>query len=546
MERLDRLASVRGVAQVGAVIGREFSYALISEIAGLDAAHLTAALAQLEHAGLLFRRGAPPDAVYTFKHALVQDTAYATLLKSRRQQLHQRIAETIRDRLPERAEVEPEVVAHHLAQAGLLEPAAQWYGNAGRRAKSRLANIEAVQSFSNGLALIEKLPASDSRDRQELSFRLALGLPLLATRGYASVEVERNYEAARRLSEKLGDREALFASTRGLWNCIYDRAELDRSVELAQQLLDLAESDPERQALALRAMGSTRMNRGEFLLCEEAFDKCIVHSADLPLSAGIEAHGEAPLIVARQYMGLSLCIRGYPDRGLDFVRLAVAQARKVKHPICLAFALDILCHILLLRRDYGACEEHADELSDLAAEHDFVFWTAGGEIERGAALANLGRGDEGVALAARGIANWIKTDATLHIPTHCSCLADAALVAGDVAEAERALAMGIRLASENGDAFALAELQRLNGRVLLLQGQTREARASFMTAVVIAERQGARLFRLRAARDAAEVLIRDGDRRAAVELLQPLVLDYAEHREGLDFSEAAALLDDES
>ena len=510
----------------------------------LDAGRLTAALAQLEHAGLLFRRGAPPDAVYTFKHALVQDTAYATFLKSRRQQLHRRIAETIRDRLPERAEVEPEIVAHHLAQAGLLEPAAQWYGNAGRRAKSRLANIEAVRSFSNGLALIEKLPASESRDRQELSFRLALGLPLLATRGYTSVEVERNYEAARRLSEKLGDREALFASTRGLWNCIYDRAELVRSVELAQQLLDLAKSDPERQALALRAMGSTRMNRGEFLLCEEAFDKCIVHSADLPLSAGIEAHGEAPLIVSRQYKGFSLCIRGYPDRGLDSVRLAVAQARSVKHPICLAFALEILCNIFLLRRDYRACEGHADELRDLATEHDFVFWTAGGEILRGAALANLGRGDEGVALAARGIANWMKTDATLHVPTYCSNLADAALVAGDVAQAERALETGIRLARETGEAFALAELQRLNGRVLLQQGRTKEARQSFMSAMATAERQGAGLYRLRAARDAAEVLIREGDRRAAVELLAPVVLDYAEHREGLDLSEAAALLDD--
>ena len=149
-----------------------------------------------------------------------------------------------------------------------------------------------------------------------------------------------------------------------------------------------------------------------------------------------------------------------------------------------------------------------------------------------------------MALAARGIANWMKTDATLHVPTYCSNLADAALVAGDVAQAERALETGIRLARETGEAFALAELQRLNGRVLLQQGRTKEARQSFMSAMATAERQGAGLYRLRAARDAAEVLIREGDRRAAVELLAPVVLDYAEHREGLDFSEAAALLDD--
>jgi len=544
MERLDRLASVRAVAQIGAAIGREFSFALLKEIAAMGMAELSAALTQLEDAELVFRRGAPPNANYTFKHALVQDTAYATLLKSRRQPLHKRIAEILRDSFPERADAEPEIVAHHFTEAGVPDAALEWWDRAGRRAMSRFANFEAVHSFSNGLALNAKLPQGEQRHRWELSFRLALGPPLLATRGYASTDVERNYEAANLISENLGDREALFASTRGLWNCIYDRGDLDRSLVLAERLLDLAnaDGDAEKRALALRALGSTRMSRAEFAQSMDAFDQCTAVAESMPLDACVERHGEAPQIIATQYTGMVLCLRGLADRALESARRAVALATKINHPISIAFASDILGLIFFLRREYQACLELAKEQIDHCTEYGFVFWAAGKQVLHGAALANL-RGDgDGVLEAERGISNWIKTNALLHVPTWSLFLADAAFVSGDLHSAEKALLNGIEMARRNGDIWVLADLQRLTGRLLTIRNRRDEARRSLTEAVMTARDQGARLFELRAARDLARLLAEEGNQCAAQELLQPILDDFPEHRNGRDFEEAAELL----
>ena len=203
MARLDRLAPVKEIAQIGATIGREFSYSLLEAVSPVRGAALQDALGKLMAAGLVFGHGTPPEATYAFKHALVQDTAYATLLKGRRQGLHQRIAESLRDRFPEHAEHEPGVIAHHFTQAGLAQSAIEWWGRAGTRAMRRFANHEAVLSYANGLTLMADLPRSEERDRQELSFRLALGPALLAARGYASDEVEHNYQEAGRLAEAL-------------------------------------------------------------------------------------------------------------------------------------------------------------------------------------------------------------------------------------------------------------------------------------------------------------------------------------------------------
>ncbi len=200
MARLDRLAPVKEIAQIGATIGREFSYRLLEAVSPVQGAPLRDALGQLMAAELVYGRGTPPEATYSFKHALVQETAYATLLKSRRQHLHQRIAEGLRDRFPERAESEPGVVAHHFTQAGLTNVAIEWWGRAGARAMRRFANQEAVVSYSNGLRLIADIPTTNERDRRALSFRLAMGPALLAARGYASDEVERKYLEAGRLA----------------------------------------------------------------------------------------------------------------------------------------------------------------------------------------------------------------------------------------------------------------------------------------------------------------------------------------------------------
>jgi class 3 adenylate cyclase/tetratricopeptide (TPR) repeat protein len=543
MERLDRLAPVRGVAQIGAAIGREFSFSLISAVAGIDSNKLTAALAQLEEAELVFRRGTPPNAVYSFKHALVQDTAYASLLKTRRQRLHQVIAQTICDKFHEQAETEPEVIAHHFTEAGLIESAVAWWGNAGRRAISRLANFEAVQSFTKGLELVAAFPSGEERDKQELSLRLSLGLPLLATRGYASADVERNYEAASELADRLGDREARFTSERGLWNCLYDRGELNRSVALSQRLLDLAQAgtDVAKSALAWRAYGSSLMSRAELVGAEEAFDRCITLSDGLSADSCIERYGEAPQVVAYLYKGLVQCVRGFCDQALENARHALALAKAIRHPLSEAFASCLVAVILLLRREYRACEQLSMKQIELSSEHGFVFWFAAHQVVHGASAANLFRRGTHAAEAKAGIENWRKTDALLHIPTWSSFLADAALACDDLELAAAALSDGLHIARENNDLLVLADLQRLRGRLLLKKDRRAEAQCALIEAIETARRQGAGLYHLRSARDLARLLGED-DRRQAIELLAPAIERSADHHAGLDYQESAELL----
>jgi class 3 adenylate cyclase/tetratricopeptide (TPR) repeat protein len=544
MARLDRLAPVKGIAQIGAAIGREFSYRLLEAVSPIGGPALQDALDQLMAAELLYRRGAPPDSTYVFKHALVQDTAYATLLKSRRQLLHQRIAEAIRDVFPERADSEPSVIAHHFTQAGMVEEAVEWWHRSGRRAMSRFANLEAVQSLASGLALTAKMPQGEALDRRELSLRLALGPPLLATRGYASSEVEHNYAAARRLAESHGDNDAAFVSARGLWNCFYDRGDQNRSLALAESLLDLATEtcDFEKRALALRALGSTRMSRGEFAKSVEAFDGCIAASTHLSPGACIERHGEEPGIVAAQYRGLVLCMRGFADQALEATRLAVAQARQINHPLSFAFASSILGIVLHLRRDFEACQALAGEQIEYCREQGFAFWSAAFQVHHGVALAHLAADGDPTSEAEMGVVNWVNTGAYIHVPTWSSFLADAALVSGNLPLAEKALTGGIEIARRNGEVFALAELQRLTGRLLLRQDRRRDAHGAFAEAVATARRQGALLYLLRAASDHAQLLTEDDDPLAARALLQPILEDFPEYREGPDFREAAELL----
>jgi class 3 adenylate cyclase/predicted ATPase len=545
MARLDRLASVKGTAQIGAAIGREFSYRLLEVISPIKGAILRDALAQLMAAELIHGRGVPPESTYVFKHALVQDTAYATLLKSRRQRLHQQIGESVRDNFPEQADSEPGIIAHHFAQAGLSEMAAEWWDRAGRRAMSRFANLEAVQSFTNGLSLTNTMPRSDQVQRKELLLRLALGPALLATRGYASEEVEQNYEAAHALAGNLGDKEAAFASTRGLWNCIYDRGDQNRSLVLAERLRNLTSEDDsaEKQALALRALGSTRMSRAEYRHSLAAFDGCIAASANLPLGVCIANHGEEPQIVATQYKGLVLCMTGFTDQALEVTQRAVALANKSNHPLSRAFASSILCIVFLLRRDLEACEALAREQIAYCNEHGFTFWLAAFQVNHGVALAHLFGGGDGLIEAGNGITNWVNTGARIHVPTWSALLADAALTSGQIALAEEALSTGLDTARENGEVFVLAELLRLTGRLLLIQHRRDDARTFLAEAVATAREQGARLHLLRAARDLARLLAEDGEQLGARDLLQSVVADFSEHRGGSDFLEATELLE---
>jgi tetratricopeptide (TPR) repeat protein len=299
---------------------------------------------------------------------------------------------------------------------------------------------------------------------------------------------------------------------------------------------------PGTQGLAFRALGSTQMSMGEFAKSIDAFEMCIAVSGQAPAGACFERHGEEPKIVATSYKGWVLCLRGFADSGLECAHSALSQANSINHPLSVTFASAILSHVLLLRRDYLAGEALAKEQIEYCRERGLAFWLASMHIYHGVASAHVSGNGNGIVEAENGILDWTKTGAMLHVPTWSSNIAEAALVVGDIASAEKALSKGLEISRTNGEEFALAELHRLTGRLRAKQDRRNAARDAFAEAVATAQRQGAKLDLLRAARDLARLLAEDGDRTGARKLLQPIVEEFPEHRDGLDFQEAAKLL----
>jgi predicted ATPase len=266
MARLDRLATAKEVAQLGATLGREFAYELIEAVSPLDAASLRQALGKLVDAELLHQRGQPPHARYIFKHALIQDAAYQSLLKSTRQRYHEQIARAIEEHLPETMETQPELLAHHYTEAGRAEQALRYWQDAGKRAVQRSANVEAINHLTRGLELLKTLPDSPEHARQELAFQIALGVPLRAIKGFAAPEVGNAYARALELCHREGQTSQLVPVLRGLWEFHELRAEYEKARELGEQLVTLAARLEDKAALLVAhdVMGDTLFWLGEF------------------------------------------------------------------------------------------------------------------------------------------------------------------------------------------------------------------------------------------------------------------------------------------
>jgi predicted ATPase len=311
MARLDRLAPVREIAQLGATLGREFSYELLYAVSSLDEGTLQQGLRQLVEVELVYQRGLPPQATYLFKHALIQDAAYQALLKSTRQQSHRQIAQVLAGRFPETVETQPELVAHHYTEAGLIAQAIPYWQRAGERAVARSTNIEAVRHFTKGLELLKTLPDTPERTQQELTLQIALGAPLMATKGFAAPEVERAYARAQELCQQVGETPQLFRVLSGLWFFYLARAELQTAHELAEQLLSLAQSvqDPAFLVEAHRALGMTLWHLGEFASAQKHCEQGIVQ-----IRQGLAIWGATGAEMSRLYF-LILLAEAYGKAG---------------------------------------------------------------------------------------------------------------------------------------------------------------------------------------------------------------------------------------
>jgi predicted ATPase len=545
MARLDRLGSAKEVAQIGAVIGREFGYELLALIGERPETELRDGLERLTRAGLLFARGSPPNAAYTFKHALVQDAAYGTLLRSRRQGLHARIAKGIEIHFTEIGEQRPELLAHHATQAGLIERAVVQWAKAGRKSVSRSAMAEAVSQLRRGLELVPALPDTPERQRLELELQSALGGALVASIGIAAPETGGAYARARVLCEELGDSVSLIPVLSGQISHHFGRAEYALAQRKAEDLLRLAQSrgDTASELVGSRAMGLNLHLLGEFRAAVRSFER-VLQLYDKNEHGALTAVAAYDMrALALTYLSVDLFILGHTDEALSREEEAIAWSRQLNHPHTLGYALSFGAVFHLLRRDNEKAEAMTEEVLALAAAQNLPVWLPSANILRG--YLRVARGDtEALAFARQGIAAKNAQGSVLNQPLFLSLFAASCERAGRAEEALSLLAEAFAIAERTGERWFEAELYRLRGDWLLVHssGMEAEAETCLHRALAIARQQAARIWELRAAVSLARFWSGRGRLREAGDLLVPLCDAFARSQPIPDIEAARALL----
>jgi class 3 adenylate cyclase/predicted ATPase len=548
MARLDRLATVKDVAQLGATIGRTFAYELLQVVSPLDDATLQHSLRQLVEAELVYQRGVPPQATYTFKHALIQDAAYQSLLRSTRQQYHQRLAQVLAERFPEMIETQPELLAHHYTEAGLSALAVVYWQRAGKRASERSAYMEAISHLRKGLAVLQMLPDTPARLQQELALQTMLGPALIATEGYGALEVAQAYIRARELCRQMGETPDVFPVLRGLWVFHEARAELQVARELAEQLLGLAQrlQDPVHLIEAYRAMGNTLFWLGEFAPARVHLEQAIALYDFQQHRALAFLYGTDPAVICLSYVAWTLWLLGYPDQARRTSAEVLTLAQELSHSPSLANALTWATYLHQSCRDVRLVQEHAEALMRLAAEQGFQLWLAVGSIRRDWALVQQGKqsAEDLARLYQRPAAYWA-AGAEPERGYWLALLAEAHGTAGQAAEGMDRLKEALVVVEESGVQQWEAELYRLQGNLLLQQTvpDAQQAEACFCQALATARRQQAKSLELRAAMSLARLWLRQDKRAAAHQMLAEVYGWFTEGFDTADLQEARVLLD---
>ena len=555
MARLDRLATVKEIAQLGATLGREFSYDLLRAVSPVDEGILQQGLRQLVEAELLYQRGLPPQATYLFKHALVQDAAYQSLLKSKRQQLHQQIAQALEQCFTEIVETQPELLAHHYSEGGLLTQAIPYWQQGGQRAIERSAHMEALAHITRGLELLKTLPDTPARAQHELLLQTTFGVALIASRGYAAPEVGTAYSRARELCQQLGETSLLFPVLGGLWQFYLVRAEYQTVCELGELLLTLAQSvqDPAALVAAHNALGQSFFCLGELDQAHTNLEQGILHydpqhHRTLTFLCG----GEDPGVACRSFTTWTLWLLGYPDQALRKSQEALRLAQEVAHPFSLAPALVFTTGVHVLRGERQATQERAQALIVLSTEQEFALFLAVGCMWQGYALATQGRAEEGIAQMSQGLAAHRATGAEHWRSYFLALLAEGCKEAGQAEEGLSVLADAVLAVDKNGERFWEAELYRLKGELTLAQSKVQnlkskveeEAEGCFLKAIEIARKQQAKSLELRAVMSLARLWQQQGKQKEAHEMLAEIYSWFTEGFDTKDLQDAKVLLNE--
>jgi class 3 adenylate cyclase/predicted ATPase len=547
MARLDRLGAARDIAQLGAVVGREFPYDVLQALVPLDDATLQTQLAQLVAAELLYQRGRPPRAHYVFKHALIRDAAYASLLKSTRQQVHEQIARVFETQFPALVETQPELVAQHYTEAGCTEQAVHYWQQAGQQASHRLAHLEAISHYTTGIELLKSLPETPARTQHALTLYIALGAALQIAKGLAAPEVEDAYTQARVLCQQVGETPELVPVLFGLWRYYLARPQLLTAREIGETLLRLAQPahDPALAVSAHYALGVTWFYLGVLPAARQHLEEGIARYTPDQRRALVFRMGHDPGVGCCANASRALWLLGYPEQALARVHEALTLAHALSHPYSLAFAQWFAAIIYQFRRDVLAVRKHAEAAVALATAQEFPQWAAYGTSLRGWALAMQGQGKEGIAQVHEGIAIGRATGAVLAIPYFCAVLAEVCDHLCHLEDGLQALAEAHTLIEQQEERWWEAEVCRLRGVLLLRQPGTpqAEAEAWLQRALDVARRQEAKSLELRAAMSLARLWQQQGKQAKARALLAEVYGWFTEGFDTADLKEAKALLD---
>ena len=559
MARLDRLGPAKEVAQIASVIGREFSYDLLHSVSEIPEDDLQAALAKLDDAELIYANGIPPEATYSFKHALVQDAAYDALLKSRRKQVHERVARVLEKQSGHTKETQPELLAHHYTEAGFAALAISYWHQAGQRAALGSANHEAVAHLNRGLELIERLPDTPERSEIELALQTTLGPVLIATKGYAAPEVGAVYDRARALCQGAANSSQLPIVVFGLFAFYVVRAEHEKALALAKHLLSLAESARDRVLLlqAHNALGLAFFFQGDFGAACEHLERCFaLYDLEQHRSLAFSYAGQDPGVTSTVFSAWASQTAGYPDQALKRSRGALSLAQQISHPYSLAYALGIAAAFHQFRKEVESTQDLADASLGVATEHGFPFWSGFQTTLLGWVLVKQGKADAGIAQMNRGMETYWATGAELLRPYLIGLLVESLAERGSTEPALALLAEALVAVEKTGERFYEAELYRQKGELLFRsysegselpdltaqQSRSCEIEECFLKAISVAGRQQAKWFELRAATSLARLWLRQDRKEKAHTMLANCYNWFTEGFDTADMKDAKLLL----
>jgi predicted ATPase len=520
---------------------------VLQAVAAMEEPVLQQSLAQLVAAELLYQQGMPPHASYTFKHALIQEAAYQSLLRSTRQQVHQQIAQVLEAQFPDLVATQPELLAHHLTEAGCHAQAVGYWQRAGEGAVARSAHLETISHLTKGLEGLQTLPETAERIQQELVLQTTLGPALMITKGFAAPEVEHAYARARALCQRVGETPQLFSVLRGLWQFYNGRGAYQTARELGEQCLQLAqqEHDTARLVEAHHTLWTTRLLLGDLPLARAHLEQGMALYDSQQHRALAFLYGHDPGVCCQGVAALTLWLLGYPDQALRQQHAAHTLAQEVVHPPSLAFTRMLAAIAHQLRREAHAAHGQAEALMVLATEQEFALFVAMATVLRGGALAALGHRGEPISQLRQGLATVRATGTALWEPYFLALLAEAYGQEGQVEAGLAALAEALAAVQATGERWGEAELHRLRGELLLKPPchDAHQAETCFQQALVMARHQQAKSWELRAAVSLARLWHQQGKPAEARALLMPVYGWFTEGLDTADLREARALLD---